>query len=270
MSLKKIGRFLFEAATWKDEDYFLQAVIDGDAHQVQHLLKTGKNVDREARYSDGFTPLMAAINHGHLGVAEILLEHGAKVDARNNEGRTALYCALIANNPAAAQMLLSYGASTTIKDQHGISPQLVAAFCGAEDTFKNFGSVNAEYEPHLRLILSAATGCVQIVEEEISKGVNPNIGIAGLTALLAACYNNRVEAATVLLERGSDVNAKTRKGFTALMFAGMNGNQHLLQLLLSRGATPGVRDVDGCSARDYAEENGHAEAVTILDAQRHG
>ncbi len=266
MSFKKIGRFLFEAATWNDEDYFLQAVKNGDAYQVQRLLKAGKNVDLETRYSDGFTPLMAAVKNGHLGVAEILLEHGAKVDARDNKGETALHGAIMTRNPAAVQVLLSCGANTTIRDRHGITSHLLAAFLGSEDIFATLGSASAESEPQLRLILIAASGRIQGLDEML-KRVDPNAGVAGFTALLAACYNNQIETAAVLLERGADVNAKTRNSRTALMFAAMKGNQLLLQLLLRNGATPGVRDVDGSSARDWAAENGHTEAVALLDTQ---
>jgi ankyrin repeat protein len=93
MALRKIGRFFLETFIWNDQDHLLQAVTDGNAHQVQRLLNTGKNLDLGARYSDGFTPLMA-IEHGHLGVAEFLPDSGANVDARNSEGETALHCAV--------------------------------------------------------------------------------------------------------------------------------------------------------------------------------
>ncbi|NJL28199.1 MAG: ankyrin repeat domain-containing protein [Thermoanaerobaculia bacterium] len=76
MSFKKIGIEILNALTWKDEDYFLDGVVRGDIVAVQPLV--AKGVDLEARYSDGFTPLMAAISHGHLGIAQLLLDKGGR------------------------------------------------------------------------------------------------------------------------------------------------------------------------------------------------
>lgn len=267
MALRKIGRFFLETFIWNDQDHFLQAVTDGNAYQVQRLLNTGKNVDLEARYSDGFTPLMAAIEHGHLGVAELLLDSGANVDARNNEGETALHCAVRTENPGAVQLLLSYGAKPTARDQSGATPHVWAALLGAEDIFAILGPVMAESESHLEFLTAAATGRLQTLERMLQDGVGPDTGaVTGFTALLAASYNNQEEAAGLLLERGADANIRTRNGPTALMLAAERGNKRLLQLLLSKGARPGARDGDGLSARDYAESEGHMEAVALLDA----
>src|ERR687896_1311853 len=246
MKLKELGRFLLEAATWKDEDYFLQAVADGDAAQVQRLLKTGKNVDPEARYSDGYTPLMVAVANGHLGVAEILLERGAKVNARNNNGETALHRAIREVNPAAVQLLLSYGANASMKGQHGATPRLLAAFFGSEEIFANLDPSPTDSETHLRLMLAAARGDLQDLEAMLNNEVDPNVGATtGFTALLAACYHSQEETATSLLGRGADVNIRTRNGRSALMFAARDGNHRLIQLLTSKGAVVGVRDVEG-------------------------
>jgi len=266
MALRKIGRLLFKIFFWKDQDYFLKAVCDGNAYQVQRLLKTGKNVDLEARYSDGFTPLMAAVERGHVGVAELLLDSGANVDARNNESETALHCAVRTENPGAAQLLLNFGAKSTARDQNGATSHVWAALLGAEDIFAILGPSPAESEQHLGLLLAAATGRLRDLEDMLNRGVDPNCGVAtGFTALLAASYNNQEQIAGVLLERGADANVRTRNGPTALMIAAEDGNQRLLQLLLSKGAKPDIRDGNGCLARDYAKREGHSDAVAVLD-----
>jgi ankyrin repeat protein len=264
MSLKD---FLVETFLWDDEDHFRKAVSNGEVALVEHYLKTKKGVDLETRYSDGFTPLMSAIFYGHLGVAQCLLDHGAKVDARSNDGRTALHCAVRARNIAAVQLLVSYGAKTTLSDEDGITPHLYAAITGAEDIFRSLGAIRGDQQ-YLRLLLAAATGKRQDLERVLGEGTDPNTRDAtGSTALIAASYNSQVEAATVLLRHGADPNATTRKGGkTALMFAAVRGNSSLVQLLLSNGAMPGVRDKKGRSARDYAEEEEHIEVASLLDA----
>ncbi len=51
------------------------AVIGGSWEIVSALLARGLDADREAA-ADGFTPLMAAAKHGHIGVMELLLSRG--------------------------------------------------------------------------------------------------------------------------------------------------------------------------------------------------
>jgi ankyrin repeat protein len=51
---------------------------------VQLLLGEGAEVDAFTKYGD--TPLHFAISHGHLGVAQALIDAGADLDADNDEG----------------------------------------------------------------------------------------------------------------------------------------------------------------------------------------
>ena len=44
------------------------------------LVKKGANVN--ARNSEGKTPLMLAAQHGHIDIAKLLLENGARTDVR--------------------------------------------------------------------------------------------------------------------------------------------------------------------------------------------
>ncbi|KAN0133423.1 Ankyrin repeat-containing domain protein [Lactarius tabidus] len=59
------------------------------------------------------TALCFASCYGHLGIAELLLEHGANVDVRNSYGRTPRQEALAYGHSRIAEVLLGYRARET-------------------------------------------------------------------------------------------------------------------------------------------------------------
>lgn len=63
------------------------AVAGGHARIAAALLAAGAPVD--AAQESGFTPLMAAAQHGDPELLDLLLEHGADVTARTDDGRDA-------------------------------------------------------------------------------------------------------------------------------------------------------------------------------------
>jgi outer membrane protein assembly factor BamB len=70
---------------------------------------------------------------------------------------------------------------------------------------------------------------------------------------------------TKALERGADVNAKTRYGATALTFAADKGHVAIVKLLLDRGADVNAQDsFYSIRAIDMAMMNQHAEVVGLL------
>ena len=58
----------------------------------------------------GWMALMWAANNGYTETAELLLKHGANVNAKDNEGSTALMCAADNGHTETANLLRRYGA----------------------------------------------------------------------------------------------------------------------------------------------------------------
>src|SRR5262245_3529170 len=70
---------------------------------------------------------------------------------------------------------------------------------------------------------------------------------------------------TAALEKGADVNAKTRYGATALTFAADKGHVEIVKLLISRGADVNTQDTFyQMRAIDMAMMNDHPAVVTLL------
>jgi len=54
--------------------------------------------------------------------------------------------------------------------------------------------------------------------------------------LLLALSGGTVEVAELLIERGAEVNVRTRNGHTPLSLAQRSGNRYLAELLIAKGA----------------------------------
>ena len=62
-----------------------------------------------------------------------------------------------------------------------------------------------------------------------------------------------IEAITVCLEGGVDINAADGRGQTALYGAALQGYDEVVKFLLAHGAKPGIKDQRGFTALDAAE-----------------
>ena len=93
---------------------------------VKRLIDSG--VDPRARYGNDLTALMWAAGHedgvGAAAVArviDLLLAHGAEINAADNRGRTALMIAASVGDAATVELLLKRGADRSVKDKDGKS-----------------------------------------------------------------------------------------------------------------------------------------------------
>jgi ankyrin repeat protein len=78
-----------------------------------------------ARDVDGSTPLHCATWKGHERLVQVLLKHGADVNATNNNdhwGTTPLHAAAHGNQRAIAELLIAHGADIDVKNLNGRTP----------------------------------------------------------------------------------------------------------------------------------------------------
>ncbi|MEW6125848.1 MAG: ankyrin repeat domain-containing protein [Acidobacteriota bacterium] len=81
----------------------------------------------------------------------------------------------------------------------------------------------------------------------------------------AAARRGDIAAVKTFLDKGTDVNTKTRYGATALFYACDRGNLELIKLLLERGADPNVKDTFyGATPMTWAVDKGNVGAVKLL------
>ena len=89
------------------------------------------------------------------------------------------------------------------------------------------------------LILAARSGHTEIVQALLDKGADVNAKTKiGSTALIGASMNGHLEAAKALLAKSADVNAAMNNGTTALIAATRGGHADIRDLLMKAGANP--------------------------------
>jgi ankyrin repeat protein len=101
---------------------WFEAVGRNDVASVRKLLAQGVDVnapDLRAPLFDGATALTVAAERGLAGMVQLLLSHGANVNARSATGWTALMRACNADQFECARLLLDAGADPTIHNDDG-------------------------------------------------------------------------------------------------------------------------------------------------------
>jgi ankyrin repeat protein len=96
------------------------AAENGDVGRVAQLLTADPALVHSVRRKDiPDQPLHVAALAGNRQVANLLLRHGADVNARGDQGMTPLHCAALNGNLEMAELLLKRGADPTLKDDAG-------------------------------------------------------------------------------------------------------------------------------------------------------
>lgn len=178
---------------------------------VKALLDAGADIDRPT--PDGVTPLMIAIDNLRFDTAKLLLEAGANPHLWDWWGRTALYVAIDMNTLQEDRR----GAVTA--DTNGTT---------ALDVARLLLEAGVNPDPQLNMHRPGRGGnSGRFVDDQLTTGATP---------LLRAANAHDVEALTLLLEFGADVELANVMGVTPFMAAAGFGNQ--------RGILRGTYDPD--------------------------
>jgi ankyrin repeat protein len=175
----------------------------GNADILKLLLEAGADV--ESPNADGQTALLAVARTGNVPAAELLVKHGAKVDAKERfGGQTPLMWATARRHPPMMQFLISKGADV------------------------NARSTARDYQRHVQ-----------------AEGRPKNLDSGGFTPLLYAARENCRACVEVLLRNGADINLPDPDGVSPLLLGIMNANWDLVKQLILAGADVNQWDIFG-------------------------
>lgn len=96
------------------ETPLMYLAVMGETERARDLIRRGAMVNRP-----GWTPLHYSASTGQVDTTQMLLDHGAEVDARSSDGTTPLMMAAYSGSEAVVRLLLEAGADAHLEtDQH--------------------------------------------------------------------------------------------------------------------------------------------------------
>jgi len=243
----------------------------GRPEAVMTLLANG--ADPRVADADGNTPLHHAARSSDPGVAALLRDAAADIDAINHDRWTPLGIACAAGNWRLARFLLERGAKPERPDA---APALLAAAGTEEDDvagvqllLKHKAKADARDARHRSALHEAARcGHVEIVDTLLGAGADVHgSDIDGRTPWLDAARGGYLEVLERLLPHRPDVALVDHDGRDALMLASTaeRADPALVRRLLELGLDPARRDNEQRRAADHAAAAGRWTLVAVLD-----
>ncbi len=248
----------------------------GRPDAVMTLLANG--ADPRATDAEGNTPLHFAARSSDPGVAALLRDAAAELEALNHDGLSPLGVACAAGNWRLARFLLERGARPEPVDGQ---PALLAAAGGEDDDpagvlllLKLKAKVDARNGAGRSALHEAArAGHAEIVDALLAGGATPAVADAGgCSPLHEAARGGHLDVLDRLLEKlpsggAAEVASQDGHGRNVLALACMaeGATPDLVRRLLALGIDPEQRDHDGKRPLDRAAEAGRWPLVVALD-----
>jgi len=190
-----------------------------------------------AATAGSYDDILVAANGDDTAKVVDLLKRGMDVNTADAEGNTLTMIAARNGNLELLNFLLTNRANPQKRNRYGDNAIMLATFRG-----------NME---GVRRLLDA--------------GASPDND--GWTAMHYAAFGGHGDIATLLIDRGADLDAIAPNGQTPLMFAAGGGNLALVQILVEADADMDVEDYEGGTALMLALKNGHAAVVEYLRSE---
>jgi ankyrin repeat protein len=243
----------------------MYAALYGDADCIRRLLAAG--ADPNVKNESGATALMWATDS--LEKTQLLIEHGANVNAVSDFGRTPLLIATgRSGSSPVVKLLLDHGANPSA---HSVTlagvmtPLAEAAFVGDDAVVRMLLDRGADLK-------AAGTNPLALaILTRSSKAVDLLIGSADQEnldqqAVLDVPPLGDALALKLLLDHGADIKAKGPDGSPLLVSAAASDMLPLdaVKAMIDRGADVNVRNPKGQTALDLAKGRGQTPVVDLL------
>lgn len=221
----------------------IQAAKVGDLKEIRYVLGLCEDAVH-LRNSHHNTALRSAVGAGQLDAAQLLVAHGADVHQVNHGGSSLMEAAVYSGHPAIVNWLARAGLEIGIVELSAIGDvEGVMSLLESNPT----GMAERDRRGLTALHHAARCGHVELIKLLVDRGADLHVANRhGHVPLSIAVEESQIEAATYLLTKGADPNA--RGGHyqgTVLHRAVLRRNLPMVVALLNGGADPNRRDANG-------------------------
>jgi ankyrin repeat protein len=224
--------------------------------------------EKSYEFRQGVTPLIAAVEKGHLDVVKVLVEKGrADIHMTERDKSSPLVSAIRGNHLDIVKYLLEHGANPNDNyvDDEGVVYNMLMEAIRAKNSELSLmlisAGANVNYVDPVTeespLLVTASVGSADIAKALLTKGSDANYQVktSGLSCVMAAAAAGNAEMVTLLVTSGrAQVNCRDFDGTTALMIAAASGQSVVIDTLIKLGATVDTQNEDGHSALMFAKQ----------------
>lgn len=244
-----------------------KAVEKGDVAKARKLLKEGADVNACGQGSmlHKMTPLHFAAGQGDVTIAQLLLDHGAKLEATDWQGATPLHAAARNGHETMIRLLAERGADIHARDRNGFGARYWAKWGGhveagrtlsalRQDKAKSKTHEGAQHDGGWSSAGSTKrhdwVPSLRAHKLDRKASLDPKLNL-NRSLIRAVCNGNAVEVGR-LIDNGADVNVRGAGGCTPLHWAVRYCYPEVTEVLLKHGADRNIKADDGLTASDRA------------------
>ncbi|XP_069105647.1 ankyrin repeat domain-containing protein 6-like [Argopecten irradians] len=247
------------------QEAFWEACGFGHADKVQKFLSDGDIDVNWVSYTHDCCPIHVA-SQGKPTIVQMLLEANCNVNVKDNRGNLPIHHAAMKGHADIMKTLIDAGSEINTQDKNGWTPLHCAAYWGhleaVQILVKRGAEVNTKNKDE-RTALHETARSQDYHEERLGEIANilidagsdvnaksSDLGEADFTGLMFAAYHNHPEVALAFTSNNCDINAYGTNGWTALHWAVDRDNEEMVYVLLEEGVDPTIRAVRGELASD--------------------
>lgn len=212
----------------KDEP-FMTVVYSGDLEKIKEMVEKGANVN--ARNSAGCTALMLAGNIGRPDIMEYLNQKGAQIETKTSDNYLAVSVPIRHAYMDVIQFYIKHGVALNALGLFNETALHLAVQAHRDGLAPDFTPEKKRQMLEL-LLRSGASDCLNLEDD------------AGLTPLMTAIARNDIDTCKWLIEAGSDISLKNKKGQDALAIAKHYNRQVMVEILQNELSNKPVQSSD--------------------------
>lgn len=232
----------------EDKTRWKNLIQQGKTDELRQLIEAlrikGEDIVQWVNFNLGFHSggsfLIQVAKHGHIPIAQLLIDNGAEVNAKGH-GYTAVHMAVQNNHPEMLDFLLGQGAQVDGENKITVTPLTQAAGKGHVGMVTSLLLHGASVQPRRSngpLSEAARTGNTEIIRILLERDamIDGDISMGGGRPLERAAGAGHLEAVKQLLAAGAKINLQNYLQETALHSAAEHGHESVVRYLLEQGA----------------------------------